>query len=58
VHIIVVLQAVTDRELVTDLTTDEMGDASARSPITADDVLDVHVLLQGFDGDLETLFSA
>jgi len=44
-------------ELVTDLTPEELEDADQWHPITFDDVLDVHVLLEQCEGDLETLLS-
>ena len=44
-------------ELVTDLTPEELEDAGWRQPITSDDVLDVHVLLEECDGDLEILLA-
>lgn len=46
-----------EAELVTDLTPEELQDIDQRLPITFDDVLDVHVLLEHSDGDLETLLA-
>ncbi|MFN2185053.1 MAG: hypothetical protein ACK2UU_13745, partial [Anaerolineae bacterium] len=44
-------------ELVTDLTPEELEDVDQRQPITFDDVLDVHVLLEECDGDVEVLLA-
>ena len=44
-------------EPVTDLTSEELRDTDQRQPITFDDVLDVHVLLEQFEGNLETLLA-
>jgi len=44
-------------ELVTDLTPEELRDESQRRPITLDDVLDVHILLEQADGNLERLLA-
>jgi len=46
-----------EAEVVTDLTPEELQDASQWHPISFDDVLDVHVLLEECEGDLETLLS-
>ena len=45
-------------ELITDLTPEELQDAGHRRPITFDDVLDVHVLLEESGGDLERLLAS
>ena len=47
-----------EAELITDLTPEELEDASHRQPITFDDVLDVHVLLNESEGDLERLLAS
>jgi hypothetical protein len=47
-----------EAELVTDLTPEELEDLDQRQPITFDDVLDVHVLLEECDGDLEVLLAS
>lgn len=47
-----------EAELVTDLTPEELEDVDQRRPITFDDVLDVHVLLEECDGDLEVLLAS
>lgn len=47
-----------EAELVTDLTPEELEDVDQRQPITFDDVLDVHVLLEECDGDLEVLLAS
>jgi len=45
-------------EPVVDLTPEEIRAAAQQPPITADDVLDVHLKLCEFEGDFEALFSA
>jgi len=45
-------------ELITDLTPEELQDADQWQPITYDDVLDVHVLLEESEGDLERLLTS
>jgi hypothetical protein len=45
-------------DLITDLTPEELQEAGQRRPITFDDVLDVHVLLEECNGDLETLLAS
>ena len=40
-----------------DLTPDEMNTVDRLPPITVDDVLDIHELLQEFDGDFETFLA-
>ena len=47
-----------EAEVVTDLTPEELRDAGEWHPISFDDVLDVHVLLEECEGDLETLLSS
>ena len=51
------VESESESELVTDLTPEELEDVDQRRPITFDDVLDVHVLLEQCEGDLETLLS-
>jgi len=46
-----------EAEVVTDLTPEELRDASHWRPISFDDVLDVHVLLEECEGDLEILLT-
>ena len=46
-----------EAELVTDLTPEELEETVDRQPITFDDVLDVHVLLEESGGDLEVLLA-
>jgi hypothetical protein len=44
-------------EVVTDLTEKELSKLSDGSTIEADDVLDLHNFLKGFEGDFSSLFS-
>ena len=44
-------------ELVTDLTGAELGKFKNMGEITADDVLDMHGFLKGFEGDFSRLFN-
>lgn len=55
-HVVVFMSLEAEPEMVTDLTQEELEAADQRSPITSDDVLDVHALLREFDGDLGDLF--
>jgi hypothetical protein len=57
-HVIVFMRLDAEVEPVTDLTADELEAAEEWSPISADDVLDVHALLSEFDGDLGELFES
>jgi hypothetical protein len=43
---------------VIDLTPEEVEVAEAWPPITVDDVLDTHLLLQEFEGDFATLLES
>jgi hypothetical protein len=56
-HVVVFmdLEAEAEPEPVTDLTPGELKVADQWSPITADDVLDMHALLCEFEGDFEEL---
>jgi hypothetical protein len=56
-HVVIFMRLDAKDEPVVDLTPEELKSAKTWPPITADDVLDVHELLQEFDGDLKTLFS-
>lgn len=42
---------------VTDLTEKDMARLKEAPPVNADDVLDVHNFLEGFDGDFSSLFT-
>jgi len=57
-HVVVFMRLDAGPEPVTDLTPAELEDEGQWSPITRDDVLDIHVLLHEFDGDLEELFDS
>ena len=46
-----------EMELVTDLTPEELEEADRWQPITFDDVLDIHLLLEESGGDLEILLA-
>ena len=58
-HVVIFMRLDADigAELVTDLTPEELEDADNWRPITFDDVLDVHLLLEESGGDLETLLA-
>ncbi len=45
-------------QLVTDLTEEEMARFKDAASVTADDVLDIHGFLEGFDGDFGSLFGS
>ena len=57
-HIVIFMQLDAQRELTTDLTPEELRHAGDWPPITADDILDVHALLEEFGGDFEELLSS
>jgi hypothetical protein len=54
-HVVIFMELKPSPEPVTDLTPEELVAAAQWSPITADDVLDVHNLLCEFEGDVEML---
>lgn len=56
-HVVIFMQLDAPRELVSDLTSDELRSAQDWPAITTDDVLDIHALLEEFDGDFEELFT-
>jgi hypothetical protein len=56
-HVIVLMYSGSEPEPVVDLTSEELNAADDWPPITGDDVLDVHLLLDDFYGDLDDLFS-
>jgi hypothetical protein len=56
-HVIILMRLDAEPELVTDLTPEEMEEAEDWAPITSDDVLDIHLWLEAFDGSPEELFS-
>jgi len=56
-HVVVFMPKSLEPEPVVDLTPDEVEVASQWQPITADDVLDVHVSLQSCDGDMEAFLT-
>ena len=57
VHVIVFMHLDAEPEPVVDLTPEELERVAEWPPICADDVLDVHTLLQECDGDLERLLA-
>jgi len=56
-YVVVVMKVVEETAPVTDLSAEEQEAATHWPPITADDVLDLHFVLEDFTGDLETLLS-
>ena len=56
-HVVIFMQLDPEPEPVMDLTPEEAQTAAERPPITADDVLDVHLLLHEFDGDFQALLA-
>jgi hypothetical protein len=57
-HILIVMDLRSKAEPVADLSPEERRIVDGWPPITGDDVLDVHEILDEFDGDLDDLFSA
>jgi hypothetical protein len=47
-----------ERPHLTDVTPDDIVHPGERSPVSTDDVLDVHERLASFDGDLRDLFAS
>jgi hypothetical protein len=56
-HVVVFMRLNLEPEPLIDLTPEEIEVAGHWPPITADDVLDVHAMLEEFDGDFESLFT-
>lgn len=56
-HVVIFMDLEPETEPLMDLTPEEAEVAAKLPPITADDVLDVHLLLQGSEADLEELFA-
>jgi phage FluMu protein Com len=56
-HVVVFMRLQAESEPAIELTPDELGAVDGWPVITADDVLDVHALLQEFDGDFQGLFT-
>ena len=56
-HVVVALQPDAKPEPVSDLTPEELEIVEKWSPISLDDVLDMHMLLEEFDGDLEWIIA-
>ena len=56
-HVVVYMRLGAEPEPIIDLTPEEVEAADNWSPITTDDLLDVHAFLQEFDGDFDLLFS-
>ena len=56
-HVVVALQPDVKAEPISDLTAEELEIAELWSPVGLDDVLAMHILLEEFDGDLETIMA-
>jgi hypothetical protein len=56
-HVVIFMQLDTGPEPLLEMTPEEAEAAAQLPPITADDVLDVHLLLQRPEADLEELFA-
>jgi hypothetical protein len=56
-HVVVLMRLETKPEPIGELTQEEIESAAEWPPISSDDVLDVHELLEEFYGDLDDLFS-
>lgn len=57
-HVVVLMYVEPESEPVVDLSPEELRLRDEWPAITADDVLDVHQILEEFDGDLDDLFSS
>jgi hypothetical protein len=56
-HVVIFMQLDARRDLVSDLTSEELHSIQEWPAITADDVLDIHALLEEFDGGFEELLT-
>lgn len=56
-HVVVFLRAEPEPEPIGDLMPEEVDAAQHWTPITVDDVLDVHELLNDFHGDVDSLLA-
>ena len=56
-HIVVYMRLDAEPGPVTDLTAEELTSVEQKPAISADDVLDMHLLLSNFDGDFEELLA-
>jgi hypothetical protein len=50
--VVVAMVDATEPEAMVDLSSEEVEETATRSPITSDDVLDMHLFLQELEGDL------
>lgn len=56
-YVMFVLDLAEQAKTLTELTPDEQEEAARRPAISGDDVLDVHALLDNFEGDVDVLLS-
>ena len=56
-HVVIAMQLGPEPEAVIDLTPEEVRTAEGWPPVSADDVLDMHLLLQEHDGDFESILT-
>jgi hypothetical protein len=56
-HVIILMRLDAEPAPANDLTPDELGKAEDWDPISSDDVLDIHTLLEEFEGDFEEFFT-
>jgi hypothetical protein len=54
---VVILLPTAEEIEISELSTDEAQAISELPPISSDDVLDLHLFMQDFDGDFELLFA-
>jgi hypothetical protein len=57
-HVVIAMQLAAEPEAVLDLTPEEAQTAKGWPPVSADDVLDMHLLLREFDGDFESILTS
>ena len=55
-HVVVFMRLDAASGPTTDLMPEELAATQKKPPLTADDVLDVHVFLEAFDGDFRAFF--
>ena len=55
--VVAVIKEGSPPEIITDLTKAELAKFAQASPVSNDDVLNLHIFLDGFDGDFVNLFN-
>jgi hypothetical protein len=56
-QVVILMPTAEEAELSAELSTEEAEALADLPPISSDDVLDLHLFMQDFDGDFEMLFA-